>query len=74
MIFNCVRSNLLGQIGFLKDIRRLNVGLTRSKHFLFVIGNSKTLIKNKIWGDFIRDCSNAKNEIGYKIIKANTID
>jgi senataxin len=54
MIFNCVRSNELGQIGFLKDIRRLNVGLTRSKHFLFMIGNSKTLLKNKIWGDFIR--------------------
>ena len=50
VIFNCVRSNKLntlqGSLGFLTDERRLNVAITRPRHFLFYVGNSDTLLKS----------------------------
>jgi superfamily I DNA and/or RNA helicase len=38
-----VRSNEDGDIGFLKDYRRMNVAITRAKEQLFIIGDSATL-------------------------------
>ncbi|WRT65451.1 uncharacterized protein IL334_002394 [Kwoniella shivajii] len=44
IILSCVRSGPnLRQIGFLRDVRRMNVALTRAKSSLFVFGNGPTL-------------------------------
>jgi senataxin len=40
-------------IGFLADIRRMNVALTRAKFALWVVGNSQMLSQNSHWKQFI---------------------
>ena len=48
-----VRSNDLKEIGFLNDIRRMNVALTRAKKKLVVIGDSATLANHPFYKDFL---------------------
>ena len=48
-----VRSNSTGEIGFLNDIRRMNVALTRAQKKLVVIGDSATLAKYPFYKNFI---------------------
>lgn len=43
VVLSLVRSNLQGEVGFLADIRRMNVALTRARRKLLVIGDSATL-------------------------------
>lgn len=54
IIFSCVRASNRG-IGFLADIRRMNVGLTRAKSSLWVLGNSRSLIQGEFWNGLVQD-------------------
>jgi ATP-dependent RNA/DNA helicase IGHMBP2 len=47
------RSNSDSRIGFLADIRRMNVAMTRARRKLVVIGDSGTLSQSKFYADFI---------------------
>ncbi|GLU52536.1 AAA domain-containing protein [Dyadobacter frigoris] len=47
------RSNAEGEIGFLSDIRRMNVAMTRARKKLVVIGDSATLSQLPFYSDFI---------------------
>jgi senataxin len=52
IIFSCVRAASSG-IGFLSDIRRMNVGLTRAKCSLWVLGNVQSLMQGEFWAELI---------------------
>lgn len=54
IIFSCVRASTKG-IGFLNDIRRMNVGLTRAMCSLWVLGNSQALTQGQFWRALITD-------------------
>ncbi len=43
MMISLVRSNDSGQIGFLNDLRRMNVAITRARMKLIIIGDATTL-------------------------------
>jgi superfamily I DNA and/or RNA helicase len=47
------RSNTESKIGFLSDIRRMNVAMTRARKKLVVIGDSGTLSQLSFYADFI---------------------
>ncbi len=53
VIVSLVRSNLLGEMGFLVDTRRMNVAMTRAKRKLIVIGDSSTLASLAFYKSFI---------------------
>jgi superfamily I DNA and/or RNA helicase len=48
-----VRSNEKGEIGFLADIRRMNVAMTRARKKLVVFGDSSTLGNHSFYKDFL---------------------
>jgi superfamily I DNA and/or RNA helicase len=47
------RSNPYGEIGFLSDIRRMNVGMTRARRKLLLVGDSSTLSFNPFFVDLL---------------------
>lgn len=51
IIISTVRT---GGIGFLRDYRRMNVAITRAKHFLWVVGNKNCLQKDENWNGFVQ--------------------
>ncbi len=53
VIVSLVRSNEAGQVGFLSDLRRLNVALTRARRLLIVIGDSVTITRHADYEAFV---------------------
>ncbi len=61
ILVSLVRSNDDGQIGFLKDLRRMNVAMTRARMKLIILGNKDTMTKHpfykQLW-EYIEDINN----------------
>ncbi|MDE7414227.1 MAG: AAA family ATPase [Muribaculaceae bacterium] len=49
IVISLVRSNEQGQIGFLQDLRRMNVAMTRARMKLIIIGDSSTLCRHPFY-------------------------
>ena len=53
MVISMVRSNESGNIGFLRELRRMNVAMTRARMKLLIIGHVPTLSKTRFYKELI---------------------
>lgn len=49
IVISLVRDNADGQIGFLRDLRRMNVAITRARMKLIIVGNAETLSRHRFY-------------------------
>ena len=49
IVISLVRANDEGQIGFLRDLRRMNVAITRARMKLIILGDSATLTRHPFY-------------------------
>lgn len=49
ILISMVRNNAQGQVGFLADLRRMNVAITRARMKLLIIGHSPTLCQHPFY-------------------------
>ena len=49
IVISLVRANDEGQIGFLRDLRRMNVAITRARMKLFILGDSNTMRRHPFY-------------------------
>lgn len=54
VFISLVRANEAGQIGFLKDIRRMNVAITRARMKLLILGDASTLTRYPFYRELYR--------------------
>lgn len=57
ILISLVRSNAEGQIGFLRDLRRMNVAITRARMKLMILGDPATLCRHPFYKrlyDYVR--------------------
>jgi superfamily I DNA and/or RNA helicase len=56
IVVSLVRSNDEGQIGFLRDLRRMNVAITRARMKLIIIGDRSTMISHPFYRKLYQQC------------------
>ena len=54
ILISLVRSNDSGQIGFLSDLRRMNVAMTRARMKLIIFGDKHTLCHHPFYRQLIK--------------------
>ena len=54
ILISLVRANEEGQIGFLSDLRRMNVAITRARMKLIIIGDSATLCRHRFYRELFK--------------------
>lgn len=69
VIFSAVRAAGSHGIGFLSDVRRMNVALTRAKHFLFVIARCESIVVNPYWRDLVQHARETKAVVSVPLAK-----
>jgi len=56
IVISLVRSNEKAQIGFLSDLRRMNVAITRARMKLMICGDVETLCRHKFYSQLHAQC------------------
>ncbi len=62
ILISLVRSNDDGQIGFLKDLRRMNVAMTRARMKLIILGNKDTMTRHPFYKELWEYIEGLKEE------------
>lgn len=57
IFISLVRANDEGQIGFLSDLRRMNVAITRARMKLIILGDADTMTRHKFYKQLYEQCS-----------------
>ena len=55
IILSTVRSNLEGQVGFLRTVNRINVGCSRARNGFYIIGNANLMAKVEMWRQIVNE-------------------
>ena len=58
IVISLVRDNAEGSIGFLRDLRRMNVAMTRARMKLIIVGNADTLGRHRFYRALIEHIRN----------------
>ena len=56
IVISLVRSNDEGQIGFLRDLRRMNVAITRARMKVIILGNRQTMTRHPFYRQLWHYC------------------
>jgi superfamily I DNA and/or RNA helicase len=59
VVVSLVRSNDAGEVGFLADVRRMNVAITRARSKLVVVGDGATVARHPFYERFLRHAERA---------------
>ncbi|GFY94817.1 P-loop containing nucleoside triphosphate hydrolases superfamily protein [Actinidia rufa] len=69
-IFSCVRASKNKGIGFVADFRRMNVGITRARSSVLVVGSASTLKRDKHWKSLLQSAEERNSVFKDKSIKS----
>ena len=61
IVISMVRSNDEGQIGFLRDLRRMNVAITRARMKLIILGDRETMTRHPFYRQLWQYIENLKS-------------
>ena len=64
IIVSLVRANERGEIGFLGDLRRMNVAITRARTKLIILGDSPTLCRHRFYRELFSRCKHVEELAG----------
>lgn len=56
VIISMVRANDNGRIGFLGDLRRMNVAITRARYKVIIVGDATTLCRHRFYRELHKRC------------------
>ena len=56
VIISMVRANEQGHIGFLGDLRRMNVAITRARYKVIIVGHAETLCRHRFYRELRSRC------------------
>lgn len=62
ILVSLVRANDKGEIGFLRDLRRMNVAITRARMKLIILGSVQTLCRHPFYRKLFDACHHEKPE------------